>query len=199
MTVVSKGVVPRRFDYGRVMRTYLFFLPLACLFFSRELFTFAPVTEPVKISEVLDGDTLLLATGARLRLAAIDAPELGQPTIFGGLDAGVLSRSCLEHLLAKAPRWRLQRQGTDIYGRVLGDLTAPGIASLNRALIEAGCVSLYAFAEGDQRENWRARERAMRGRIGLWKFGGFMRPAVWRRLKKKGPQTRAPWRKKSRS
>lgn len=181
------------------MRTYLFFLPLACLFFSRELFTFVPISEPVKISEVSDGDTLLLTTGVRLRLAAIDAPELGQPTIFGGLDAGVLSRTCLRSILAKSQGWRLKRQGTDIYGRILGDLTAPAVPSLNRALIEAGCVSLYAYAEGDQRENWRARERAMRARRGLWKFGGFMRPAVWRRLKKKGPQTRAPWRKKSRS
>lgn len=163
------------------MRTYLFFLPLACLFLGRELFTGLPLKAKIVIHKVLDGDTLELRGGERLRLAAVDAPELGQPTALGGLDAGRLSTQCLKKIIKSQREWQLIYQGRDRYGRVLGDLTSSKIPSLNERLVLAGCTSLYVWAEGDQRKLWRLREEAQRARRGLWKYGGFMRPSVWRK------------------
>lgn len=171
------------------MRTYLFFLPLACLFLGRELFTSLPLKAKIVIHKVLDGDTLELRGGERLRLAAIDAPELGQPTALGGLDAGRLATHCLQRIIKTQQDWQLIHQGRDRYGRILGDLSSRSIPSLNERLVSEGCTSLYAWAEGDQRKMWRLREEAQRARRGLWQHGGFMRPSVWR--KKKGPYPRA--------
>jgi endonuclease YncB( thermonuclease family) len=163
------------------MRSYLFFLPLACLFLGREIFTGIPLRAKIVINKVLDGDTLELRGGERLRLAAIDAPELGQPTALGGLDAGKLATQCLRQIIQSQKEWRLSYLGRDLYGRILGDLSSEDIASLNERLVYEGCCSLYAWAEGDQRKIWRLREEAQRERRGLWKYGGFMRPSVWRK------------------
>jgi micrococcal nuclease len=169
------------------MRSYLFFLPLACLFLGRELFTGLPLKAKIVIQRVLDGDTVELRGGERVRLAAIDAPELGQSTVLGGHDAGRLATQCLKNLIQTQREWHLIYQGRDRYGRILGDLSSKKIPSLNERLVFEGCTSLYAWAEGDQRKMWRLREEAQRAGRGLWKYRGFMRPSVWR--KKKGPHS----------
>lgn len=183
MRFISKGVAPRRFDYGQCMRSYHFIWPLLGLILGREFFTIIPLRLPVQVARTLDGDTLELRGGERLRLAAVDAPELGQPTRLGGRDAGVLAQKCLRRLI-QGHTWQLEPKGRDIYGRQLGELWS-GSLRLGELLIEQGCVSVYPFV--DEPRLWRALERAKRARTGLWRSGGFMRPYHWRRANKKGP------------
>ena len=131
---------------------------------------------------VLDGDTVELSGGERLRLMAIDAPETGQPTRLRGLDAGALARQCLQRLLARG-EWRLVQEGRDRYGRLLGDLRR-GELSAAQWLLEQGCASHYPLVRTPR---WaRAREAAQRARRGLWAEGGFERPYRFR--KNKGPR-----------
>ncbi len=177
MRFISKGVAPRRFDYGQCMRNYHFIYPLLGLILGREFFTLIPLRLPVKVVRVLDGDTVELRGGERLRLASIDAPEKGQPTRVGGLDAGRLAGQCLGREL-RGHVWELEPRGRDMYGRQLGELWA-GERRLTLKLIEQGCVSVYPFH--DEPELWRAYHQARRRRIGLWAFGGFMRPYWWRK------------------
>ncbi len=157
---------------------------LLSLFLHRELF---PITLPVKVLKVLDGDTIevqLFGKTERVRLAFIDAPEKGQWTIDGRVEAGEFATRCLKGLLADKHilRWR----GRDIYHRVIGSM-----GSVEVELLEKGCVSVYGPTVHLCPECWRARERAMRKRRGLWKYGGFMRPSQYRKWgKKKGPHNR---------
>lgn len=185
MRFISKGVAPRRFDYGQCMRNYHFIWPLLGLILGREFFTFIPLRLPVQVIRVLDGDTLELRGGERLRLAGIDAPEKGQPTRVGRGDAGQLAKNCLEQVI-KTRKWRLEPKGRDIYGRQLGELWDEE-QGLSEILIERGCASVYPFYNDPAL--WRSLERAKRMRKGLWRYGGFMRPYHWRRSStyKKGP------------
>jgi|GEM_PF-1257484 len=181
MRLISKGVAPRRFDYGQCMRNYHFIWPLLGLILGREFFTIIPLRLPVQVERVLDGDTLELRGGERLRLAGIDAPELGQPTRVGGLDAGRLATGCLKQAL-KGKGWQLEPKGRDMYGRQLGELWDER-QSLSQILVEKGCTSVYPYYEDP--DLWRSLEQAKRKRRGLWAHGGFMRPYWWRRLSKR--------------
>jgi endonuclease YncB( thermonuclease family) len=166
---------------NKVRMRYHFLLSLLGLLLDREFFTLLPITQEVRIQRILDGDTLELRGGERLRLSGVDAPELGQPMAQGAGDAGEMARRCLKRLVAHK-RWRLRPQGRDIYGRQLGELLCGG-ESLNFMLVAQGCASVYAAETTPVL--WRAREQARRRRLGLWAQGGFMRPSQWRRLGKK--------------
>ena len=157
---------------------YHFYSLLLSLFLHRELF---PQELPVTIKEVSDGDSLvvqLFGRTERVRLAFIDAPEIGQRSLDQKVEAGEFAKSCLKRLASKT--MSMQWLGRDIYGRVLGRFY-----DLEIKLLEAGCVSVYGPTVHLCPECWRARERAMRARRGLWKYGGLMRPSVYRALSKK--------------
>lgn len=156
---------------------------LLSLFLHRELF---PLALPVSLLEVSDGDTLmvqLFGKTERVRLAFIDAPERGQWSLDGRVEAGEFARACLKRLTAKT--MAMQWLGRDIYGRILGRFK-----DLELDLLEEGCVSVYGPTAHLCPECWRARERAMRAKRGLWRYGGFMRPSHYRKLGKKKARTR---------
>lgn len=79
---------------------------------------------------VVDGDTLWTPEGERLRLAAIDAPEVGAP---GGARATAFVRAWLADASPRAT-W----EGRDRYGRLLGDLSDGRGESLAGALVGEG-------------------------------------------------------------
>ncbi len=81
--------------------------------------------------EVVDGDTLRTPSGQRLRLAAIDAPEVGRP---GAAEATAFA---VEWMHA-TPNAVVQLTGRDHYGRLLGDLHSSEGSSLGDALVAAG-------------------------------------------------------------
>ena len=140
----------------------------------------------VEIVEVLDGDTLKLKGLGSLRLAGIDAPEKGQQTLRGGVDAGRWSKKCLERLV-RDDSFKLSQEGRDIYGRMLGELH--GKERLSWLLVRLGCASTYPWRFEKDLEL--ARLLAMRERKGLWQFGGFERPYQWRKRNKKARTRRA--------
>lgn len=148
----------------------------------------------MRILNILDGDTFdiqYFGHTMRLRFEGIDAPELGQPTFVGGKDAGKLSTECAKRIV-KNQSYQMRLRKKDIYGRWIGDLINEKGESFSRQMLEEGCASLYLYSDGDQRESWRAQERAQRARKGLWKWAGYMRPYHYRKLsKKKARESRA--------
>ena len=71
-----------------------------------------------RVARVIDGDTLVLDSGERVRLLGIDAPERGEP----GADAAT---SALREMAA-GRRVRLERDGRDRWGRTLARVRAGG-------------------------------------------------------------------------
>lgn len=165
---------------------YQYLLPLLGLFLGREVFTpIVPLLLPVQVLKVLDGDTVELGGGMRVRLAGIDAPEKDQPSLLGPA-AGAYSAQCLRALVA-GQGWELEWRGRDVYGRVLGDLWRRG-ARLSTQLLGRGCVGLYPYQGSfplPLQSEWRAAlVRAQRARRGVWQWGGYRRPYWWRKAQK---------------
>lgn len=85
------------------------------------------------VGTVHDGDTFRTCAGERIRIANIDAPELpGSPKCNGrradawcDYDLGYRSRDALEALLRDG-KARIDRTGTDRYGRTLATVTVNG-------------------------------------------------------------------------
>lgn len=166
---------------------YQILLPLLSLFLVRvDLTDLLPLKMKVKVLEVYDGDTVLVSRGSyrfKVRLDKIDAPELGQLSLDGKIDAGEVSKNCLKSLLKNDQVWELKIRSHDIYRRVLGEIN-----SMSFEMIRRGCAPLYPYALfGSRQEKFnylRAFKKTKASRRGLWKFGGIIRPDLWRKLNK---------------
>ena len=145
------------------------------------------------VAYVLDGDTIVLAGGARVRLVQIDAPELGSGECYSRRSANELRR-----LLPVGTAVRLEADArldrVDSYGRLLRYVHR-GSLNVNVALVRRGAATVW-FYGGDRGRYARlllyAARRARAERRGMWAacrtiwnpYGpataGFERPSVSR-------------------
>lgn len=128
--------------------------------------------EMVRPVEALDGDTLRLADGRRLRLAVIAAPKRPLDQSAAGLwPAGEAARAALAGLALNRD-WFLVTAGTprDRYGRLLGHLVDAEDNWLNLELVAAGQARVLSTPDvrlGVDRL-LEAEGRARAERRGLW-------------------------------
>ncbi len=92
------------------------------------------------VAKVLDGDTVELAGGDRLRLLAIDTPEEGER--YHDEAAGLLERLAL----GRTATIEYASKRRDRYGRLLGYLYIDS-AFINRTLIDSGLAYVYLFKD----------------------------------------------------
>jgi micrococcal nuclease len=120
------------------------------------------------VERVIDGDTIELAGGERVRYVLVDAPEItnGKNACFGA-EARQLNRELVEGRVVElgyGPRCR------DRYERLLATVTIDGL-DVNAELVRSGyaCV-LYIAPDGEDRaEAFRNLERdAQLEGLGLW-------------------------------
>jgi micrococcal nuclease len=118
------------------------------------------------VTRVLDGDTMELQGGDRLRLLAIDTPEKGEP----------LHDEATEFLARKAlgqvADIKYANQRRDKYGRQLGYLYVDTLF-VNKAIIDSGYGCLYLFDDNDLKSDQvkmllDAQCSAIERRVGLW-------------------------------
>jgi endonuclease YncB( thermonuclease family) len=101
-----------------------------------------PPTGPPRVAtsaggvEVIDGDTLRWPDGRRVRLAAIDTPEVGRPL------ADEAARFVAEALAGREVALVPPDPPTDRYDRLLADVLVDG-RSLSEALVASGLAWLY--------------------------------------------------------
>jgi micrococcal nuclease len=135
-----------------------------------------PPTEPeatpgraATVAEVIDGDTLALANGQRVRLVQIDTPELTEGECYARASAralaGMLPPGASVGLEADPGLDRVDR-----YGRLLRYVHRSG-TNVNLALVRRGAASVWFF-EGDRGRYadrlLAAARRAKAARQGLW-------------------------------
>lgn len=123
-------------------------------------------TDRFTVTAILDGDTMELVGGDKLRLLSIDTPEEGEP--FYREATKFLS----ETALGKVVRIEYANLRRDRYGRLLGYLYIDTIF-VNEAIVESGLGNLYLFRDSDvdRPETKRllaAQRRAMDARRGIW-------------------------------
>jgi len=140
---------------------------------------------------VFDGDsmTLLVDTPdgkrqSKIRLDAIDAPEMGQP--FSNRSKQTLSGMVFDKQCA------VESVGPDRYGRTIGRVTVDG-KDVNAAMLEVGMA--WHYEKYDDRQSMADRQEAARkAGVGLWGDPRPIPPWEWRKMSK---EERAPHREKA--
>jgi len=92
-----------------------------------------------RVQRVVDGDTVVLQSGERIRIACIDSPERGQ---YGFDGATRKTRSLVDGRTVG-----VRRISTDRYGRTVGEIYVDGI-NLGHELVRSGharVVGRYKF------------------------------------------------------
>lgn len=129
------------------------------------------------ITSAHDGDTIHVAGGERLRLAEMDAPELGQTCLDAAgqpYNAGAAARRHLLDLVA-GRSVTCKADARDPYGRPISTCTTIGDAiSLNQAMVRDGwAFSAYGTAyQPDQAV-------AIAAHLGIWQ-GACAAPRTYR-------------------
>lgn len=90
---------------------------------------------------IIDGDTISLPGGERVRIEDMDAPESYRAHCERELVAGLAAKERLAGLLRAGPV-EIQRKGQDWFGRTLARVLVKG-KSVGRILIEEGLALPY--------------------------------------------------------
>jgi micrococcal nuclease len=124
------------------------------------------------VQRVVDGDTLLLANGARLRLIGADTPETvkpGHPVEPFGPEATQFTQQFLDEADGRI-RLQLDRERLDKYGRFLGYVWVAD-RMLNEELIRAGLATAetgYRYSSSMKTRFRRTEEEAKAAERGIW-------------------------------
>ena len=131
-----------------------------------------PATAELKvIAKVIDGDTIKLSDGTRVRLHGIDAPERNQP--YGKKAARELNRLLGSSVYVEAT-------DTDRFGRTIAVLWTINGVNVNLEMVCTGAAWWYErYARGDT-ELRECQESARESNLGLWD-GDPIEPWQWRR------------------
>jgi micrococcal nuclease len=136
-----------------------------------------------QVERVTDGDTLVLAGGARVRLIGVDAPETrfsprsdGEDQPFAR-DALVFAEQAIE---GRQVRLQFDKERTDKYGRFLAyiwylDRESGEELLLNEELIRAGLARAllrYPYSESMKRRFRSAQADAKAAQRGVWAGAG---------------------------
>lgn len=129
-----------------------------------------------EVTEVLDGDSIILSTGEEIRLSHIDAPELNQA--YGKEATDFVKVACL------GKRVRVERlPKKDYYKRTLGEVYLPDGKNLNHELVKEGLAWHYRKYSNDryyQQLEFEARAK----KKGLWAADNPKAPWDWRHAKR---------------
>ena len=143
------------------------------------------------IAEVVDGDTILLASGEQVRLVGLQAPKLplGRPN-FAKWPLADEAKAALEGLALGQPVtiWHGGAQG-DRHGRILAHLTTARGDWLQGRMLEAGLARVYTFEDNraKAREMLALEREARTARRGSWAHPFY-------RVREAGELARGDWR-----
>ena len=122
------------------------------------------------VKRVIDGDTILLADGERVRYIGINTPETKHPTKPPerfGREAYLYNKDLVE---GKSVRLEFDAEKKDRYGRLLAYVYVKD-TFVNAKLVEEGYAHVYTFAPNVRyRELFlRLQREARNNKKGLWK------------------------------
>lgn len=135
-----------------------------------------------RVVSIADGDTLTVLDGQntqhRIRLAEIDAPEVGHGAKKPGQPYGTNSKQALADMCFKQVA-RVDVVDVDQYGRIVGRVECSG-RDVNLEQVRAGMA--WAYRQYARRpEIFSAEQGAKSARKGLWSDTQPTPPWAWRR------------------
>jgi endonuclease YncB( thermonuclease family) len=155
---------------NRKPKTLLIILLLAAaLIWGCEPATKAPPHQ-ARVIQVIDGDTLVLASGAAVRLLGIDAPEMEREGRPGEFLADQAKNYLAQLVEGKEVRLEYGPLRYDQYGRLLAHVILPDNTLAEAALLRQGLARVYFHPPNlSHREVLLAAQaEAMDARRGLW-------------------------------
>ncbi len=145
------------------------------LLFLFAFFPFSLFPSPVSastVAAVIDGDTIMLTDGTRVRYLGVNTPEHGQPFYEEA------KRYNEQMVLHKEVRLEGNKPERDAFGRVLAYVYA-GDVLVNARLIAEGLGHLFVIGSFDHSEEWlRLQKDAQRRHKGMWRPGGVPGPLL---------------------
>jgi len=149
-----------------------FFFCAACVFALSLSAAVEARTWTVGVDAVVDGDTLILAGGERLRLRGIDAPELAHQGRPGQYFAGESKKILSAVVQGRSLQLETSELERDRYGRLVGLARLSDGRLVNLLMIELGAAFVYPHASDKDNglgERMLAAQRAaMDGSKGFW-------------------------------
>jgi micrococcal nuclease len=161
--------VRSRFPLVAFIVAVLIVLRLFTRSFDRDPFPF-DAAESYRVQRVVDGDTLLLTDGTRVRLLGVDTPETKHPTLPPeplGVEASEFTR---QHVEGRAVTLQFDRERRDRYHRVLAYVYLDDWM-LNEELIRAGfsrAETRFPYSSAMKRRFRAAEKEARDNNRGLW-------------------------------
>ncbi len=144
----------------------IFVIPVLILFFLLS----TSHAEIYKVERVIDGDTLLLINGEKVRLIGVNTPETKhpqKPVEYFGKEAHLFTKQMIE---GKEARFEFDRQKRDRYRRLLAYVYLLDGTFLNAEIIKQGYGFAYTRFPFKYMEEFRRYEREAREtRRGLWR------------------------------
>lgn len=123
-----------------------------------------PDIEQALVARVIDGDTIELANGSRVRYLGIDTPEEGE---FYGAEASARNRELVQGKVVELQRGK---RDTDEFGRLLCYVYVDGVF-VNAELVAQGYAMAYIF-DPDERYSQvlvQLEQYAKMSKRGLWR------------------------------
>jgi micrococcal nuclease len=130
----------------------------------------SPPPQAAQVVQVVDGDTVVLAGGAKVRVLGIDAPEMerdGRPADFLAHQA----KAALTDLtLNRTVDLSYDRLRYDHYGRLLAYLFLPDSTLVNAELVRRGVARVYLISPNlrYQKDLLAAQYEAIQAQRGVW-------------------------------
>jgi len=134
-----------------------------CLFFLCLLLTPAIADDTAHVKAILDGDTLILEDGRRVRYLGVNTPEWQEPF---SIKAKRFNKSLVE---GRTVRLEFDKRKMDGYGRLLAYVFVEG-AMVNEKILEEGLGHAFFFPPNN-RYNAKfldIQKKAKAGRKGMW-------------------------------
>ena len=125
------------------------------------------------VSRIVDGDTVYMKDGTKVRLHGIDTPERDQPY-------GKQATRNLDKLIGRTVF--VVERDTDRYGRLVGTLYTPEGVNVNLEMVCNGSAWWYSRYAKNNRAMASCQDEAKEAGLGLWADNDPMPPWEWRRL-----------------
>lgn len=134
----------------------------------------------VKVAQVLDGDTVILSGGERVRLLGINTPEIETRYQSEQPLARQAKQALAQRVEKRQVRMRVGAQARDHYGRTLAHLFLLDGADVQQALLKQGLAWAVAIPPNLKhlRRYAQAECEARRRRLGIWAHPHFARQPI---------------------
>ena len=125
-----------------------------------------------RVKRIVDGDTVHMKDGTKVRLHGIDTPERDQPY-------GKQATHNLDKLIGQTVF--VVERDTDRYGRLVGSLYTPEGVNVNLEMVCNGSAWWYERYAKNNRAMSACQAEAKEAGLGLWADDDPMPPWEWRR------------------